>query len=119
MATLGQLIISLKANIAKFESDMGKAAYIADQNSKKIAAAINSAQATIVRLGVAAAGVMGFHKLWSDMKTLGDEAKVLEKTAQRLGMSIESLSSLEYVAKKNKIDVETFTNGLMFMQKNI
>ena len=126
MATDGKIVIELVSKdsasqqfLSSMKTMQGGVLQFQGTAAGTFAAVGTAASGMLLKLGAAAVGVLGLAKLQSTMKSLGDEAKTLEKTAQRLGISVESLSGLQYVAKKNKVDVETLNTALAFMQKNI
>ena len=52
MAALGSVVVELSANIAKFQSDMGRAAAIAEQRAREIDKHISLIKNTLGALGV-------------------------------------------------------------------
>lgn len=92
---LGDLVIKLHADIAQFTSDMGKAAYVAKQNSERITAALNVAGKAFAALGGGAAAIA-----WvNSMRQITDTADTLGKLSQRTGIATEALSEYKYAAE--------------------
>ena len=55
--SIGDLVIRLSADIASFQSDMGRAAHIAQRNAARIQAVFATVRTGLAALGVAAGGV--------------------------------------------------------------
>jgi methionine aminopeptidase len=86
-STLGSLVVDLSANIAKFQSDMGKAAYIAQQNMEKINSAVEAAKKGLEALGIG----LSIHEFTEMVKGTLEAADQLGKFSQKVGISVESL----------------------------
>ncbi len=91
MATVGTVVIDVKADTAKLVSGMDKA-------EKKVKKSIGDIKKTILTLASAYAGIQGvkaFHGMISESIDLADATG---KLAQKLGLSTDSLSEYQYAA---------------------
>ena len=98
MANIGSLIISLEANMAKFESDMGRAAHIAEESMKKVEA-VTSAAMSAVKIGVAGLAA-GFtvEAFASGIEGAVKGAGALHDLSEKTGVTVETLSGLKQIA---------------------
>ena len=90
--SLGSLVVELSANMAKFQSDMGKASHIAQQNMERI----NSAVATAKRGLEALTAGLSIHTFADMIKSTIEVQDELGKMSQKLNISVENLSALKY-----------------------
>lgn len=103
MATAGSVVISLLMSTGSFETDTDRAA-------KRLKGLQKEAKAAGVALGVmgaaAAAGIVALvgHSI--------DAADEMSKMAQKIGISVESLSRLDYAAKLSDVSMETLANSV-------
>lgn len=113
MAGLGSLYIDLLARTAGFETDMGRAARIADQRSRAISKTVR--QIGIAVASSAAAGVTALAYLSKQAINSADD---LSKLSQSTGISTESLSQYAYVADLSGSSIEELSKGLARLQRN-
>jgi hypothetical protein len=110
--SLAKLAIVLDANVAGFESDMGRAARTHDKAMKKMADdAARFGKAAAVAMGAAAVAVGALVG-----KAIRD-ADQLNVLAQRTGVSVKALSALGYAAKQSDIELGGLQNGLVKLIK--
>lgn len=112
--SIANLAIDLTANIAGFQSDLGRANRLAQQSAKKLEQDFNKAG---VAIGVAlAAGIsiiaVGVKSSIAAMDRLGDAAK-------RVGTSASSLSALGYAADQSGTKAETLEQGLLKLSQTM
>lgn len=112
--TLARLSVELAANTAAFQQDMGKAARIAEQEMKGVADAAMKAGG-LIGAGLAA-GAAAFTALAKQSINAADE---MGETAQKIGMSTESLSAYSYIAKMSGTDTDTLTNAVKKLNVNV
>jgi hypothetical protein len=108
MAYLGDLLVRLKAETADFQSDMGKAAHVAERRAKEMEAALSKVQNAIAALGVGALAAQQA----LEFRAVIDGADHLNKLSQRVNMSVASLSELGFAASLADVDMETFGKGM-------
>jgi len=94
MATIGSLVISLEANMAKFTSDMDRAAKTAESAMDKVESAVEGAKHALEGLAAAFA----IDKMVEFVNKGIESAASLEKLSAQTGISVESLSALRNVA---------------------
>jgi hypothetical protein len=108
MAELGSLVVSLEANIARFESDLNKA----EASTRNIMGQIERVSATAAHAleGVAASIVaIGSYEA---IKGAIDAADAMNDLAAKTGIATEELSKYKILAEQNGTTVEGFANGM-------
>ena len=113
--SLGTLTIDIAANLARLESDLGKA----NRLSQKFAEDQQKRYARIGKLiGAAVAGLAtGAFANW--IKESIDAADAAAETAQAIGISIEAYQSLSFAASTAGVDQEGLTGALTKFNKTI
>jgi hypothetical protein len=112
MAALGKLVVTMSANITEFQSAMSKAAYTADSKMKAIS---NAAKVAGGIIGTAL--VAGAAGLANEMRKMINSMDELGKTAQKVGMTTESLSSFRYAAELSGLSAESLSQSLIKLNK--
>lgn len=105
---LGDLVVRMSADIAQFQSDMGRAAHIANRTGRDISAALGRAQAVFASLGagVSLAGLVAYTKGIVDAQDkLGDLAK---STA----IAASQLAALAYAGTTAGASMEGLAKGI-------
>lgn len=113
MATkVGGIIIEIATDIAKIQSDMGKAVSLYEKGTRKITRLF---QAVGVSIGSAFAirGVVN----WVGAAT--EAMAATSKLSQSLGMTTESLSTLQYAARLADLPTEDLSTGVRQLTKNL
>lgn len=110
---IATLSIDLVAKLAKFETDLGKAARASEQSAAKMNAAFGTVKATLVGLaaGVSLQGIISF------AKATIDSLDALNDLKDATGSSIENISALEDVAKRTGTSFETVSTSLVKFNK--
>ncbi len=109
---LGELVVSLSADIARFRDDLGKATQIAEDKSKKMADSFKN-----IGAGLAAGLSVGaFVALAKQSLEVSDN---ISKASQKIGIATETLSGLRYAAQLADVDFESLTSGLGKFNKSI
>lgn len=113
---IGQLEVELSLNKTKF-----------DQGASGTSQTLQRLQGSFVQLDaqllvsaakwVAAAGII--RGLVSAFDKATEHADMLGKVSQKIGMSVEQLSKLEYAAKLADVDIQTLSTGLKILSKNL
>ena len=113
---LGELNIDLSANIAKFESAMEKAAYLAQTSMDKVAAAMQAAEAhakllegALGTLGtsLSALGVIAGAGAFVEMvKGSIESAAQMKHLSEQTGVSVSALSAMKLAAKLVGVDLQ-------------
>lgn len=114
MATLGELVVSLSANTAQFTSAMDKAAFTAQKRMDQMLASAN-------QLGMALGTTLatGALAVAAAMKVTVDRLDALGENAQKIGVTTEALSGLEFVAEMSGVAVETLHGSMGRLNKAI
>jgi lambda family phage tail tape measure protein len=111
---MGTVSIAIEAAMAGFESDMGRAARIAEKDMRKVEREAKRMEAQVKRYataaGVAIAGAMTAAAV-AIGKTI-DQFDAMGKAASRMGITVEALSRLEYAARLSDVSTETLSTSL-------
>jgi len=94
MANLGQLVVNLEANIARFTSDMGRASQATEQAMTRINGAVDTVKNGLAALGIGAS-VGGFAMI---IKGAVDAADNLRDMSQKTGLAVEELNGLGFAS---------------------
>ena len=113
---LGELNIDLSANIAKFESAMEKAAYLAENSMDKVGAAMQAAEshAKLLEGALGALGtslgalgvVAGAGAFIGMVKGSIESAAEMKHLSEQTGVSVSALSALKGAAKLVGVDLQ-------------
>lgn len=112
LGTLGSLAIDIGANLARFTSDMGRAARIAEQRSAEIRSSISKG----IGAGVVAAAA-GAAIATIAVKKAIDRADELDELSQKVGASTASLSRLQFGAQLE--GVQDFAGAMVKLNRSI
>ncbi|WP_421793862.1 hypothetical protein [Hydrocarboniphaga effusa] len=118
LGSMGSVFIDVAANTAKFETDMGRAAKLAERRSKEIEQAVTrSAENVGKRIAQVAMAVLAFDQTILRLKRTIDAADDMDDMAQKIGASVESLSRIKYIAAHEGID--DITGSMVKLSKAI
>lgn len=115
--SLGSLVVEVAANVARFQSDMGKIAQIAENRAKQIDNALNLVGNSLKALGAAAVVGLTFDKLRNQVQGAIDSAAGLKDLAERTGGTVEKLSGLAGIAKLSGTETDTLAAGIQKLAK--
>jgi lambda family phage tail tape measure protein len=110
--SLGSLVVSLTAETAQFTAALSKASYNAEKNFKQISSFAKTAAGSLAAL-YGASSIVGFVKQQIDL------ADATGKMAQKVGLSVEELSKLQYAAKLADVDATQLQGGLVRLSKGM
>lgn len=110
--SLGSLVVSLTAETAQFTAALDKASYTAQKNFRDISSFAKTAAGSLAAL-YGATSIVGF------VKTQIDAADAVGKMAQKVGLSVEELSKLQYAAKLADVDAAGLQTGLVKLSKGM
>lgn len=102
-AKIGALHVELSLNSAQFNTGINKAQGDLSRFGKL---------AANVATAVAAAGIAAGVALGHAVKAAANHADELSKSAQKIGVTVEALSRLEWAAKLSDVSLEQLTGGL-------
>lgn len=111
--SLGSIVVRLTMNTATFDTDAGRAAKIAEKRAKEIDASFKRAGAAI---GVALAGAAV--ALTATIKSSINAMDDMSKSAQKVGLSTEEFSKLNYAAGLADVSMETLVGSLGKLTKS-
>ena len=117
MAAVGSVVVELSANIAKFQSDFGKAAAIAEARAREIDKSIGIVKTALGALGVGFALSATFDAIKGKIQGAIASAAGLQQLSERTGSSVEALSGLAAVAKLSGNGVDELAVGLQKLAK--
>jgi hypothetical protein len=108
-----KISIVLEALTGSFETDMKRASKSAEKAAKQVQE--DWKKVGIVLGGAIASGAAALTALTKGAINTADE---LSKTAQKVGIAVESLSTLKYAAEQSGVGVEQLQGGLVKLAKN-
>ncbi len=117
MSTLGSVVVELSANIARFESDMGKAARIAQTRLNEIGRAVGFLKSSFVGIGVGLGASLGFEAIRDKFAGAIESAAQLADLSEATGAAVEGLSALAGAAQLSGTSVEDLAGGLQKLNK--
>ncbi len=110
-----KLTIDIVGQLANFQDSLNRVERQAAGIGQRLESAFGGVKVLFAGLATAVAGI-GFGRLIKDSI---DTADALNKMAQRTGVSVESLSALQYGAKLSDVSVENLEMGLRFLAKTM
>jgi len=109
---LGELVISLAADTARFRSDLGKATKATQDASKEMTAHFDKMGAAVKTTIGLMAGLAGVASLSSLVKGSIDAADNMSKMSQKVGVAIDQLSGMAYAAGLADVSTEQLGKGM-------
>ena len=116
---LGDLVVSMSADMAKFTSDMGKVTKIVEDSSKQMVGSLDAAAGAVNRIGQALVGIaagVGFAKLIDGAANWNIQAKQLANT---FGITTEAASVFETAIKELGIEHDTAVNAALKLSRTL
>lgn len=95
---VGSAVVELRAEIARYASDMGRAARVAEQTSQRMKAAADTAKQAFVGLGTALVGGITVSALAESTRQTVASLAELDAMAQKTGASVERLGQIQQAA---------------------
>jgi hypothetical protein len=117
--SLGSLVVEVAANVARFQSDMGRIAYIAQQNASLVQRAFDTAGNALKAIGVGLSVGIAFDTVKTKIDSALRSAAGLEDLAQRTGGTIEGLSRLSSIAQVSGTSTDSLATGLQRLAKSM
>ena len=117
MATLASLVVSLEANVARFESDLNKAEFMAKKAMDTIGNVSETAMKAVKGAVVAMAAAYTFDAFADGIKGAIASAGELDQMAKKTGATVEALSGLKSAAKLSGTSLEEVGGGLQKLSK--
>jgi hypothetical protein len=119
MANLGELVISMSADVARLQSDMGKGVSIIDKASKDMASALGVVTKAFSLIGIAAAGLGGGKLFGNIVQETVDWSENIRKLGNTFGVTTEEASVFETAIAKLGIDHETAINAALRLSRTL
>ena len=119
MATLASLVVSLEANVARFESDLNKAEFMAKKAMDTITNVSETAVKAVKGAVAGLAAAYTFDAFADGIKGAIESAAELDHMAQKTGASVEALSGLKSAAKLSGTSLEEVGVGLQKLAKSM
>lgn len=117
MATLASLVVSLEANVARFESDLNKAEFMAKKAMDSIGNVSQSAMKAVKGAVMAMAAAYTFDAFADGIKGAIASAAELDHMAKKTGATVEALSGLKSAAKLSGTSLDEVGGGLQKLSK--
>ncbi|SAK63615.1 hypothetical protein AWB80_02890 [Caballeronia pedi] len=115
MASAGNIVFELAADVSRLRTDMQKAAKEVDASLKSIA---QSSAVSAFKMGAEFA--QSFARAFSEnVKKAIDQADAMGKLAQRVGTTTEAMSALAYQAKQADASTDDLAAGFRGLSKSI
>ena len=115
--SLGTLVVELTANVAKFQSDLGRAEQIAQNTARKIDAQFGIVKNALATFGVGLASFASFDALAKKIDGVISSAAGLQQLSERTGATVENLSALASVAKLSGTDTDLLAVGMQKLSR--
>jgi lambda family phage tail tape measure protein len=119
MATLASLVVSLEANVARFESDLNKAEFMAKKAMDTISNVSETAMKAVKGAVAGLAAAYTFDAFSEGIKGAIESAAELDHMAKKTGASVEALSGLKSAAKLSGTSLEDVGVGLQKLSKSM
>lgn len=114
MATVGELVVNLRAATASFSQDLDKAKYLSFDTANQIQRSFARVGTAIAaELATGAAAITAF-----TAKSIDMVAQIADAGA-KTGISSEQFSVYAYAAEKTGVDVDSLSRALVIMDKNL
>lgn len=110
---IATLTVDLVAKLGAIEQDLGRLGTVAQRQADQISGAFAGVRSTLAGLGVATT----IGGMVAAFKTAADALDRLNDAADATGASIESLSKLENVARRNGAGIELVEGAVLRMNK--
>ncbi|MGC2493287.1 hypothetical protein, partial [Candidatus Binatus sp.] len=118
MASIGELVISLRADIASFRSDMNQASRSLDDVKEHVTAA-GSAMASLQKYFEGLASIAGARELFSFADGLVEAASQIASITRALGVNAEQFQEQAFAMRQGGVDAEVFSSSMEKLAKNI
>lgn len=114
---LGSLVVEVAANVARFQSDMGKIAQIAENRARQVDNALGMVSNSLKALGVGLVIGLTIDKIRSQIDGAIAAAAGMQQLAERTGGTVEKLSGLADIAKLSDTSTDELASGLQKLVK--
>jgi len=115
--SLGTLVVELTANVAKFQSDLGRAEQVAQNTARRIDEQFGMVKNTLATFGVGLASFLSLDALTNKIEGVISSAAGLQDLSERTGATVENLSALASVAKLSGTDTDQLASSLQKLSR--
>ena len=119
MATLGSVVVEMSASTAKFESDLGRAAQMAERQMAQIDRAVAMVKSGLQTLGLAVSVGFAVSQVKSQIERAIQLAGDLDDLAEKTGGTVETLSGLASVARLSGTDLDALGGALQRLSRAV
>lgn len=119
MATLGSVVVEMSASTAKFESDLGRAAQMAERQMAQIDRAVAMVKSGLQTLGLAVSVGFAVNQVKSQIERAIQLAGDLDDLAEKTGGTVETLSGLASVARLSGTDLDALGGALQRLSRAV
>ncbi len=119
MATLASLVVSLEANVARFESDLNKAEFMTRKAMDTISNVSETAMKAVKGAVAGLAAAYTFDAFADGIRGAIESAAELDHMARKTGASVEALSGLKSAARLSGTSLEDVGVGLQKLSKSM
>ena len=117
MSNLGTMVVEVAANVARFQSDMGKIAQIAENRAKQVDNALGVVGNSLKALGAGLVIGLSVEKIRGQIDSAIAAAAGMQQLAERTGGTVEKLSGLASIAKLSGTSTDELASGLQKLAK--
>lgn len=123
---LGRLVLQFAADVAGFQSDLGRVERAAEKSAKETAKAFDRAvagltgsiKAAALQMGAALAAAFTVDALKDFVKAGIDVADKINEVAKKTGITTEALSGLKFAAEQSGLSFDSLTGALVKLEAN-
>lgn len=123
---LGRLVLQFAADVAGFQSDLGRVERAAAKSAKETAASFDKAiggltgsiKSAAINMGAALAAAFTVNALKDFVKAGIDVADQINEISKKTGVSTEALSGLKFAAEQSGVSFETLGSALIKLEIN-
>lgn len=119
MATLGSVVVEMSASTAKFESDLGRAAQMAERQMAQIDRAVAMVKTGLQSLGLAVSVGFAVNQVKNQIERAIQLAGDLDDLAEKTGGTVETLSGLASVARLSGTDLDALGGALQRLSRAV
>lgn len=126
MASLGKLLVEIAADTASFKSDMGRAARVMEQQSRRIEQSGKRMDRMFVGLKKSVAsfaagfvGVVGVRGVAGAFQQVAANAQALEQVTRNLNISVDQFQKLQIAADFAGVSTQQLEKGLQRMVRRL
>lgn len=119
MATLGSVVVEMSASTAKFESDLGRAAQMAERQMAQIDRAVAMVKSGLQSLGLAVSVGFAVNQVKNQIERAIQLAGDLDDLAEKTGGTVETLSGLASVARLSGTDLDALGGALQRLSRAV